>query len=413
MSPRASGAMLSASFLPVSILLMMLFLGLGCSRTQTPVLVKPDQPTPAPDGLSITGPYSSGNLAVWLVHGPDRSKGRNYLTVAEAVEQKKLIVHETGDVNQLLVENVSDDVVFIPAGSIVKGGRQDRTLGTDVIITRADGRMPIDSFCVEQGRWSQRGGESAAQFGSANAMVAGKEMKYYANANAIHGGSGSNQHNVWREVAENQQQLQQAVAGRTVEAAAIADLSVTSTDSPSSFQLTLETEAVKKLTERQRDELLPLPKGKRDVVGYVYAVNGEIVGGNVYASPALFGKLWPALLDSAIVEAVAEGAPTTQPSLPARDVVAARLATPADASASRQVNGRTTVRTYDVSDMVLLQTDDVEAGVPVSRTLLSKPDPTPGEQPGGLQQVDPQINDNNLPVQQQQQMPTHNAPATR
>src|SRR5829696_7391326 len=95
--------------------------------------------------LSASAPLASENLTIWLISGPDRSNGRHYLTLSEAMEQKKLIVHETGTVNQLAVENVSDDVVFIPAGSIVKGGKQDRTIGTDLICTKQDGKMPIDA----------------------------------------------------------------------------------------------------------------------------------------------------------------------------------------------------------------------------------------------------------------------------
>jgi hypothetical protein len=45
-----------------------------------------------------------------------------------------------------------------------------------------------------------------------------------------------------------------------------------------------------------------------DAVGYLYAVNGKISGGDIYASPRLFRKLWPRLLEASVTEAVAEGA---------------------------------------------------------------------------------------------------------
>lgn len=41
-----------------------------------------------------------------------------------------------------------------------------------------------------------------------------------------------------------------------------------------------------------------------DVVGVAFAVDGQVVGADVYASPALFRKLWLRLLRGAAVEAV-------------------------------------------------------------------------------------------------------------
>ncbi|HEY9785821.1 MAG TPA: DUF6569 family protein [Candidatus Obscuribacterales bacterium] len=46
--------------------------------------------------------------------------------------------------------------------------------------------------------------------------------------------------------------------------------------------------------------------GKRDVIGYAFAINGKINSADVYASNALFTKLWPKLLKSTAVEAVGE-----------------------------------------------------------------------------------------------------------
>jgi hypothetical protein len=46
-----------------------------------------------------------------------------------------------------------------------------------------------------------------------------------------------------------------------------------------------------------------------DVIGYAMAVNGKVIGADVYGSSALFRKLWPKLLRSAATEAAAELAP--------------------------------------------------------------------------------------------------------
>jgi hypothetical protein len=42
------------------------------------------------------------------------------------------------------------------------------------------------------------------------------------------------------------------------------------------------------------------------VIGYVFAINGKINSADMYASSALFKKLWPKLLKASAIEAVAE-----------------------------------------------------------------------------------------------------------
>src|ERR1700745_3773875 len=108
--------------------------------------------------FKISGPYAGNNLTVFLIHGPDTLTGKPLLTLQEALEQKKIIVHETGQVNELAVENLArDQPVYIQFGDIVKGGRQDRIIANDLIVPPRSGKMAVVSFCVEQGRWSQRG----------------------------------------------------------------------------------------------------------------------------------------------------------------------------------------------------------------------------------------------------------------
>ena len=62
--------------------------------------------------------------------------------------------------SELLIENLlADKDVFIQAGEILRGGRQDRTLGVDFVVP-AMSKLPVPSFCVESGRWHRRGAES-------------------------------------------------------------------------------------------------------------------------------------------------------------------------------------------------------------------------------------------------------------
>lgn len=148
-----------------------LFTVIGLSLTMCiPMVGQPPQAVTAGGDLAvrkISGPFTYSNLSIFLIHGKDSITNRQFLTLNEALEQKKIIVHETSNVNMLAVENTSDDVeIFIQSGDIVKGGRQDRLISHDMLVPKKSGKMPIPSFCVEAGRWSQRGEESSVNFAS-------------------------------------------------------------------------------------------------------------------------------------------------------------------------------------------------------------------------------------------------------
>src|SRR5213078_3546404 len=106
---------------------------------------------------------------IFLIHGNEKIAGKNFLTLQEALEKSLVTVNETGQVNSLTIENRSqNEAVYIQSGDIVKGGRQDRVLAFDLIVPPNSGKMQIASFCVESGRWSQRGKESDRQFSESN-----------------------------------------------------------------------------------------------------------------------------------------------------------------------------------------------------------------------------------------------------
>src|SRR5207244_234905 len=122
---------------------------------------------PGHDEPKLSGPYNVRNLSIFLIHGQDRLKGKPVITLEQALKKGTFVVHETGEVNELAVENTSpDSEVFIQFGDVVKGGRQDRIIANDIIIPPSSGKTPVVSFCVEPGRWTQRGREEAARFTS-------------------------------------------------------------------------------------------------------------------------------------------------------------------------------------------------------------------------------------------------------
>jgi hypothetical protein len=246
-------------------------------------------PTPqTKDEYRLEGPFTQGNLTVFLIHGKDRIKGQTFITLQEALVQKKVIVRETRSVNELSIENISSEEVYVQSGDIVKGGQQDRMMAVDLILPPRSGKIPISAFCVENGRWSKRGSEAATVFNSSANVIAGRELKLAAK-------NAESQGEVWRQVAVAQDKLS-ANTGTRVNGAA----------SPTSFQLALENEKVLASADSYVKALGNIVNGKPDVIGYVFAINGKINSADVYASSSLFKKLWPKLLQASAIEATAE-----------------------------------------------------------------------------------------------------------
>src|SRR5205814_1430733 len=94
--------------------------------------------------FKLSGPYRHENLTIFLVHGEDKIEGKKLVTLQEALEQKQVIVHETDNVSELAIENVSKDVeVFIQSGDILKGGKQDRLISFSMIVPAQSGKVPV------------------------------------------------------------------------------------------------------------------------------------------------------------------------------------------------------------------------------------------------------------------------------
>jgi hypothetical protein len=262
------------------------------SPVTTPI--GPDLPLPQTHDLpgqdaKLSGPYTHKNLTVYLIHGSDVMEGKTPLTLEEAMERKLVVVHETEDVNELAIENVSQkEEVYVQAGDIVKGGKQDRVLAVDLIVPARSGRMPIDAFCVEHGRWTPRGAELSTRFESSNDYVASKDMKIAAKHS-------KSQTQVWNEVETSQGKLSAATNSNTA-----------SSVSRSSLPLTLENSRVRADSGEYVKVLSEIVEGKPDVIGFLFAINGEINSADTYGSSALFLKLWPKLLKASAIEAVAE-----------------------------------------------------------------------------------------------------------
>jgi hypothetical protein len=262
----------------------------------------------------ISGPFVHDNLAIYLVHGKSEN-GPVPLTLQEAMAKNAVRVHETGNVNQLDIENLGDEEVFVQSGDIVKGGKQDRVLMVSLMLPSRSGKIAIASFCVEQGRWSARGKEDVKTFASAATALPSRKAKLAvrapepapAPAPAAPGArtpgvrslglaaAPSKQQEVWDNVASIQSKLTDRLGAP-----------VAAPESRSSLQLALENEKLKDKQAAYVSALQAAGEKEDDVVGYVFAINGKLNSAEIYPSNGLFRKMWLKLLNANATEAIGE-----------------------------------------------------------------------------------------------------------
>jgi hypothetical protein len=327
-------------------------------------------PARAADELSITGPITHRNLSVYFVHGRSAA-GPVPLTLQEALAKKAVVVAETGNVNELTIENKGRDDVFVQSGSIVKGGQQDRVLTVSLLLPPHSGRIPIAVFCVEHGRWSARGKEDAAAFASANTLIPSHDAKMAmkappppatAGTPRPEAGVGVRQQKVWNDVAKMQDELSGKLGAPVVQP-----------QSPSSLQLALENKQLEKAQAEYLSELQTAGEADADIVGFAFAIDGKLNSAEIYPANGLFRKLWRPLLSASITEALANNSGERQAPPPTVDAVRSLLqpaeSTPATVT---EIGAGAKVLTRDEKDSVSFETRRSGKEDWVQRSYLAK-----------------------------------------
>ncbi|HKA79013.1 MAG TPA: DUF6569 family protein [Xanthobacteraceae bacterium] len=325
---------------------------------------------PSPEAHRISGPVVHENLAVYFIHGKS-APGKVPLTLEEAMAKGLVKVRETSNVNQLQIENVGADEVFVQSGDIVKGGKQDRTLMVSLVLPPKSGAIPIASFCVEQGRWSARGREDAKNFSTASAAVPSREMKLAMKApmqakpapepgnmagngdrgrmqmsdNSAASETGARQQKVWENVRKTQSKLTGNIGA-----------SVQSAQSGSSLQLALENEKLMDAQKVYINALKAAGENSDDIVGFIFAVNGELNSADVYPSNGLFRKMWAKLLTASVIEAIGH---KDEPAVAAPDAAAASAflaAAEAGKSSEKSLNDGVKLETREADKAYMFET---------------------------------------------------------
>jgi hypothetical protein len=241
--------------------------------------------------FTIEEPIRFDNLQIFPIIGGYEIESKTYVTLGDALEQKLVKVDETSNVNELSITNVSKQYIFIHSGDIVKGGKQDRTIQYDLIVAPKAKKLPLASFCVERGRWSQRGNETTATFTGSYNSISSRDLKVSAKKY-------KNQSAVWSKVSDQQGKL----------AANISEIKDTNfyfaNASETSLELTLEDTTLTNIREDYIEAFKSL-NSRENLIGLAYAINGEVYGVDIFNNK-VFEDLLDKMLDAFVNEAIAD-----------------------------------------------------------------------------------------------------------
>jgi len=228
----------------------------------------------------VLAPQQAGSLQVFgLQH--DFAPGPDYHTLDEALAAGSLAVtevSEAGRVSTLQVANKSGFRVLLIAGEQLVGAKQNRVLNTSLMVER-ESEMPVPVSCVEARRWAYQSRAFASSGSASHSLLRAKMAKQVNASYAIGGYAGSDQHEVWAEVSAKLDRM-----GSHSDSCA---LEQTFTDH----------------SERHDQEFshLHVPEGCQ---GVAFALNGRIVGLDMFDRAETLAKLWPKLLRSYSIDAM-------------------------------------------------------------------------------------------------------------
>jgi hypothetical protein len=188
------------------------------------------------------------------------------------------------EVNKLFIQNTGNDSIFIMAGEVVKGGKQDRVIAMDMVIPPRSEPIDLSVFCVEHGRWTYDGSAAADGF-TGHANVANTSVRKAAVVS-------KNQSEVWSKVEE----------------VTTANDAKTSTGTLNALEK--DADYQKELKEYEA-KFGGVPTSMPSVIGLVAVTGNRVIGCDMFATPDLFRNAFPDLLKSYASEAITSGAKVT------------------------------------------------------------------------------------------------------
>ena len=217
--------------------------------------------------------YQSLTIFPLTLKGGD---GRPYVTMDRAVDKGWVVFSELdrAEVNTVLVENRSAQYVFLLAGEMISGAKQDRMVGQDILLPPKSGPIKIAVFCVEHGRWVAQSDHFGAP--KANAPLGVRRA----------GKIDQDQSMVWDKVAESRRENE------------------VTTGASGSYLEVPKAPEVQARMKPYKDALISLPRTVPEGSGVAVAVGDQVLCVDLFGNRSLFQDLYPKLLDSYVTDAM-------------------------------------------------------------------------------------------------------------
>lgn len=234
------------------------------------------------DSLEIGPAVAIDNLAMLPLYGPV-ADGAGYLTLDEALGDGKAEiteVSEAGSVPELRFRNPGDERVLLVDGEELVGAKQNRILNVS-ILAAAHSEIVIPVSCVEAGRWAHRSRRFSTaprtQYAAARAarMAQVSERLVASDGLSRRGDQGA----IWSDIEAKFSRL-----GAESPTAAMSDL----------------YDSFEDRIERYTNGVAAAPRQ----TGAVFAINGKIVGLDLFDRPETLARLLPKLVRSYALDAL-------------------------------------------------------------------------------------------------------------
>ncbi len=232
-----------------------------------------EQPT---QDLRAGDPVHHENLTIFPLYSTAALQDDGMLTFEEAGKRELIIVTElngnnsSAQVNSVHVSSTAKVPVFLMAGEVILGGKQDRIISQDTVVEPGATKLSVAVFCVEHGRWTGETANFHASGTISHSKLRGKSVFE------------EDQSAVWAEVAETNKKMQ----------------ATTSTDT---YRQSLKVSEAS--LKPYWEALLPTLEKDGKAVGIAVAIGDEVVSVDAFATPKLFSRARDKLVKASALEA--------------------------------------------------------------------------------------------------------------
>lgn len=295
-------------------------------------------------GLRVGEPRTFAGLTVVPILPGAGAPGSAVATLEQGLAEGwlRIVEKDGGTFPTVLLSNLSDRTLFVMAGEILSGCKQDRIVARDLLVRPWRKNLPVPVYCVEEGRWHPQSGSFASEKNLGTFSLRAKAQ------------AAAPQEEIWNQVAgENRK------AGVDSQTGALQDA--------------YRDERVEARLREADGVLGKLPRRFPTAVGAAVALGDSLVGVDLFASSELFGELWPKILRSAVLGLVGTPGPAALPPAKVGRLLQWIASSP---------GGWSRTRGLDLGEELLLSTDDwdVHALVEGERVLHIAAFPAPSSE---------------------------------